>query len=348
MFGRPDRKKYGAKPFWAWNGKLDKDELVRQTEVMKEMGFGGYFMHSRTGLATEYLSDEWFDDINACADAAEKEDMEAWLYDEDRWPSGSAGGIATKEIKYRMQYIRCNIVIKDSFEWSDDIICAFSADVDGINFTDCVKIEKHTDIASLPARNVIYFTQEYMIPSSTYNESAYLDTLSAEATEHFIETTHDLYAKKCGKLMGKSIQKSTSVEGFPRKFLISFLQTVDALGKLHLFTVVILMRHVQHVQKFTFTGTFHNVVHTAHGITAVNKNKLLYLSLQHCLDHRFSEATEISRGDLVRKLKILRHFLKNRTFLAKALKQLQRCIFTDVMYHDRFSSLPSDSISRYA
>lgn len=206
MFGRPDRKKYGAKPFWAWNGKLDKDELVRQTEVMKEMGFGGYFMHSRTGLATEYLSDEWFDDINACADAAEKEDMEAWLYDEDRWPSGSAGGIATKEIKYRMQYIRCNIVIKDSFEWSDDIICAFSADVDGINFTDCVKIEKHTDIASLPARNVIYFTQEYMIPSSTYNESAYLDTLSAEATEHFIETTHDLYAKKCGKRLGKSIQ----------------------------------------------------------------------------------------------------------------------------------------------
>ena len=108
------------------------------------------------------------------------------------------------------------------------------------------------------------------------------------------------------------------------------------------------MRHVQHVQKFTFTGTFHNVVHTAHGITAVNKNKLLYLSLQHCLDHRFSKATEISMGDLVRKLKILRHFLKNRTFLAKALKKLQRCIFTDVMYHDLFPSLPSDSISRYA
>ena len=96
MFGKPDRRKYGAKPFWAWNGKLDKEELIRQTEVMKEMGFGGFFMHSRTGLATEYLSDEWFDDINACADAAEKEDMESWLYDEDRWPSGSAGGIATK------------------------------------------------------------------------------------------------------------------------------------------------------------------------------------------------------------------------------------------------------------
>ena len=148
--------------------------------------------------------------------------------------------------------------------------------------------------------------------------------------------------------MGKSVQKSTFIEGFPRKFFVSFLKTVDTLGKLHLFTVIIFMRHVQHVQKFTFTGTFHNVVHTAHGITAVNKNKLLHLSLQHCLDHRFSEAAEIGMGNLVRKFKILRHFLKNRTFLAKALKKLQRCIFTDVMYHDLFPSLPSDNISRYA
>lgn len=206
MFGKPDRRKYGAKPFWAWNGKLDKEELIRQTEVMKEMGFGGFFMHSRTGLATEYLSDEWFDDINACADAAEKEDMESWLYDEDRWPSGSAGGIATKEEKYRMQYLRCNIVMKDLFEWSDDIICAFAADVDGINFSGEVKISKHTDIASLPTKDIIYFTQEYMVPTPTYNESAYLDTLSREATEHFIETTHELYAEKCGKRIGKSIQ----------------------------------------------------------------------------------------------------------------------------------------------
>ena len=205
MFGKPDRRKYGAKPFWAWNGKLDKEELIRQTEVMKEMGFGGFFMHSRTGLATEYLSDEWFDDINACADAAEKEDMESWLYDEDRWPSGSAGGIATKEEKYRMQYLRCNIVMKDLFEWSDDIICAFAADVDGINFLGEVQISKHTDIVSLPTKDIIYFTQEYMVPTPTYNESSYLDTLSREATEHFIETTHELYAKKCGKRIGKSI-----------------------------------------------------------------------------------------------------------------------------------------------
>ncbi len=56
---------YRGKPFWAWNGKLEKKELLRQVHVMKEMGFGGFFMHSRTGLETEYLGDEWFELINA-------------------------------------------------------------------------------------------------------------------------------------------------------------------------------------------------------------------------------------------------------------------------------------------
>ena len=86
---------YRGKPFWSWNGELRGEELVRQAHVMKEMGLGGYFMHSRAGLITEYLGDEWFDLINEVADAAEEDGMEAWLYDEDRWPSGTAGGKVT-------------------------------------------------------------------------------------------------------------------------------------------------------------------------------------------------------------------------------------------------------------
>ena len=173
-----ERSEFKAKPFWSLNGKLEKDELSRQIDVLKKMGFGGAFLHSRTGLKTEYMGEEWLDDLEFCVEELEKREMESWLYDEDRWPSGSAGGIATKEKKYRMQYLRCNIVMKDLFEWSDDIICAFAADVDGINFSGEVQISKHTDIASLPTKDIIYFTQEYMVPTPTYNESSYLDTLS--------------------------------------------------------------------------------------------------------------------------------------------------------------------------
>ena len=66
---------YRGKPFWSWNGELRGDELVRQAGIMKEMGLGGYFMHSRAGLITEYLGDEWFDLINEVADAAERDGM---------------------------------------------------------------------------------------------------------------------------------------------------------------------------------------------------------------------------------------------------------------------------------
>ena len=48
--------KYRGAPFWAWNGKLDPEELRRQIRVMDRMGLGGFFMHSRVGLDTAYLT----------------------------------------------------------------------------------------------------------------------------------------------------------------------------------------------------------------------------------------------------------------------------------------------------
>ena len=97
--------KYRGLPFWCWNGKLDKDEVIRQVHILKEMGFGGFFMHSRTGLATEYLGEDWFDLIRTATEEAEKLGMTAWLYDEDRWPSGTAGGEVTKKLEYQFKYI---------------------------------------------------------------------------------------------------------------------------------------------------------------------------------------------------------------------------------------------------
>ena len=43
---------YRGAPFWAWNGKLEPDELRRQIRIMHRMGLGGFFMHSRVGLDT--------------------------------------------------------------------------------------------------------------------------------------------------------------------------------------------------------------------------------------------------------------------------------------------------------
>ena len=46
-------------PFWSWNDKLEPDELRRQIGAMQDAGMGGFFMHARGGLETEYLSEDW-------------------------------------------------------------------------------------------------------------------------------------------------------------------------------------------------------------------------------------------------------------------------------------------------
>src|SRR6266498_3726363 len=79
---------YRGTPFWSWNSKLDRDQLIRQIDVLKAMGMGGFHIHARTGLATEYLGNEFMDMVRACVEKAKQEQMLAWLYDEDRWPSG--------------------------------------------------------------------------------------------------------------------------------------------------------------------------------------------------------------------------------------------------------------------
>ena len=96
LFKNPTSE-YRGTPFWAWNNLLTKEELCRQIDVFKEMGLGGFHMHVRTGLKNQYLSEEYMELIKTCVDKAKSEDMLAWLYDEDRWPSGAAGGLVTKD-----------------------------------------------------------------------------------------------------------------------------------------------------------------------------------------------------------------------------------------------------------
>lgn len=104
LFQNPTSE-YRGTPFWAWNCDLTKEELLWQIEQLKKMGFGGFHMHARCGLSTPYLGEGFMDLIKTCTQKAKDEDMLAWLYDEDRWPSGAAGGYVTKNPKYRAKYL---------------------------------------------------------------------------------------------------------------------------------------------------------------------------------------------------------------------------------------------------
>ena len=88
---------YRPAPFWFLNHRLEKTELLLQLKLMAEQGIKAFFLHPRAGLLTPYGSDEWFILIRFIALEAQKLGMKAWLYDEDPFPSGAAGGMVFDE-----------------------------------------------------------------------------------------------------------------------------------------------------------------------------------------------------------------------------------------------------------
>jgi hypothetical protein len=103
-------KKYRPAPFWSWNEKLNTEETRLQVRQMDEAGLGGYFMHARGGLQTEYLGDEWYENVLAACDEGKKSGMLSWGYDENGWPSGFGGGLVNGlGEKYQQKYLRCSV-----------------------------------------------------------------------------------------------------------------------------------------------------------------------------------------------------------------------------------------------
>ena len=198
---------FRGQPFWAWNGALDPQELRRQVRLMKRMGMGGFFMHSRVGLATPYLRDEWFRCVEACIDEAEAQGMLAWLYDEDRWPSGAAGGLVTKDRRFakrslQMEELRSPAELK----WTADTVAAFVARVKGTTATKVRQVPKGRKPAPLsPGERILAFRVRIDAPSSWYNDAAYLDTLNPAAVRKFITVTHEAYRSRIGRHFGKTV-----------------------------------------------------------------------------------------------------------------------------------------------
>lgn len=219
LFKKPTSEYRGA-PFWAWNDKLDKDDLLWQIEQLKKMGLGGFFMHVRSGLETQYLSENFMDLIKACVDKAEKSGMRAYLYDEDRWPSGAAGGLVTANHEYRQRLIvftvdpgKFGLVIKPDGTAEETgenttkyihprILAAYDVCLDEEWYLKNYSVINASDDAAGTKWYAVEVTQGN---NGWYNGQAYVDTLSKDAMREFIRVTYEPYAEKVGDKFGKTV-----------------------------------------------------------------------------------------------------------------------------------------------
>lgn len=215
---RSPTAEYRGTPFWAWNGYLEKKELARQIGVFKEMGLGGFHMHVRTGLENEYLSDAFMDLVSFCVDKAKENEMLAWLYDEDRWSSGAAGGIVTKDVRYRARHLLFTPFEKAAADGGTLLAC-YDIVLDDEGFLSSYRRIGEADAAE---GNIWYAYLKIATPDSWFNNQTYVDTLNEEAIKRFVEVTHERYKKTVGSEFDKTVPAIfTDEPQFSRKRLLN-------------------------------------------------------------------------------------------------------------------------------
>jgi len=216
LFRNPTAE-YRGTPFWSWNCKLEQKELERQLEVFKKMGFGGAHMHVRTGLATPYLSDEFMEMVKACVEKAKKEEMLAWLYDEDRFPSGAAGGLVTKDEQYRCRYllftprpysgegrkIEGEVALWGVIRSEDGrLLSCYDVELDDQGYLKSWRVIGEDEPAEFEKW---YAYLEINKETPWYNNQTYVDTLNKAAIERFVEVTHERYHQVIGEEFDKAV-----------------------------------------------------------------------------------------------------------------------------------------------
>jgi hypothetical protein len=205
---------YRPQPFWFLNHQLEETRLREQIREMAAQGVGGAVLHARHGLLTEYMSPQWLQAIRVCLEELQAHGMEAWLYDENNWPSGTHGGALTQgHPEYRMRYLRVQTfsvsggaTFQATLDPDDnELLCVQAA-----RFADRQAGRLEPDVRDLTDRYqtgklrweappgdwlvAVYWICPVAAPV-TFANGYYLDTMNEEAVQAFRELAYEPYAE---------------------------------------------------------------------------------------------------------------------------------------------------------
>ena len=198
-------------PFWAWNCKVTKEKIDRQAAYFQQMGMGGAMVHPRTGMDTPYLSDEYWTLVAYAEEKLREKGMTCWLYDEERFPSGAAGGIVTRNMRYRARYIVLSdhplsgyCESKAVFDSQADagekprgyFLCDYQIGFDNGFLSSYNRMQ---------AGGNYHAYVELMEESPWFNGETYVDVFNPRAIDEFLRVTHEQYWEALKDHIGKSV-----------------------------------------------------------------------------------------------------------------------------------------------
>ncbi len=173
---------YRPAPFWSWNEVMEQPDVRRQVAELARGGMGGAFIHARGGLITPYMGADYMDAVAAALDEARSRGLCLSLYDEDRWPSGWAGGA----VPLRAAAFRAKWLLR-------------------VPAGDAPPTGENVSLLARDARGARYYRYVSPLGQSWFNGTTYADVMDRNAMRAFLETAYDPYARRFGADFGALI-----------------------------------------------------------------------------------------------------------------------------------------------
>jgi hypothetical protein len=192
---------YRSVPLWVWNDRIINSQIEEQLADFKAQGIGGVFVHPRPGLITPYLSEEWLSLFRHAVDTGRSLGMKVWIYDENSYPSGFAGGYvpAAKPDAARagLRMARTNgfrpgpgkeplLVLRRTESGFEDVTVKANS-------------------GGTPKDDLYIFDVVKDGPSPWYGGFTYVDVMRRDVTEKFLDITYDAYQKAAGGEFGRVV-----------------------------------------------------------------------------------------------------------------------------------------------
>lgn len=207
LFADPPRE-YSSSPLWVWNDMLTEEQVLATLRDLAAQKVKQVFVHPRPGLMTPYLSEDWFTLWKAVLREAEVLDMNIWIYDENSYPSGFAGGFVPEAMPESHGLgLSMNTVPKPP-AWDEKTVAVFR--IDGESFSDVSGEVRSRN--ELPEGTYTVATVNESKSSPWFGGKYYVDLLRPGVTEKFLEITMGAYKREIGDQFGKRVPGSFTDE----------------------------------------------------------------------------------------------------------------------------------------
>ncbi|MFC1633407.1 glycosyl hydrolase [Planctomycetota bacterium] len=200
LFADPPRG-YHSAPLWVWNDRLTHEQIISTLEDLAGQQVKQVFVHPRPGLMTPYLSEEWFDLWKVALKEAERLDMNIWIYDENSYPSGFAGGLVPEAMPESRGRGLHFVEVKQPGKPGDDVFAVYRLTANGYeNVTRPARAGE-----KLPEGRYLVATWRLAQEGGWYGGKYYVDLLKPGVTEKFIEITFEAYRREIGDHFGRRV-----------------------------------------------------------------------------------------------------------------------------------------------